>query len=134
MPEYPTSEPIEAILSSLGPALDLANVGILLLNGDLHVRFANRRVTELFGLPPALLTSRPTFRDLLDHVGASGLIAVQDEKLAEYLDQRDAAVRAKVQSRRRRFPYEMDGACCFAAAHAGGKGLNVYRYLARVAA
>jgi diguanylate cyclase (GGDEF)-like protein len=93
MPEYPTSEPIEAILSSLGPALDLANVGILLLNGDLHVRFANRRVTELFGLPPALLTSRPTFRDLLDHVGASGLIAVQDERLAEYLDQRDAAVR-----------------------------------------
>jgi diguanylate cyclase (GGDEF)-like protein len=93
MPEYPTSEPVEAVLRSLGQALDLTNVGILLLNDDFHVRFANRRVTELFGFSSALLASTPKFRDLLDHVGASGLFAVADERLAEYLDQRDGAVR-----------------------------------------
>ncbi len=93
MPEYPTSETVEAVLSSLGPALDLVNVGIVLLSSDLDVRFANRRYIELFELPSALLASQPKFRNLLDHVGASRGFAVADEILAQYLDQRDAAVR-----------------------------------------
>ena len=114
MPEYPTSEPVEAVLRSLGQALDLTNVGILLLNDDFHVRFANRRVTELFGFSSALLASTPKFRDLLDHVGASGLFAVADEN-SPNISTNGMGRSVKGPFRPPRLPYEMDGACCFAA-------------------
>jgi diguanylate cyclase (GGDEF)-like protein len=93
VPQYLISEPAEIILDSLGQALDLVNVGILLLNRDLRARFINRRQAELFGLPPALLASGPRFRDLLDHAGANGWFAVPEEGLTQYLNEREAAVR-----------------------------------------
>ena len=93
MPHYLISEPAEVILNSLGQALDLVNVGVLLLNRDLRVRFINRRQAELFDLPPELLSGGPRFRDLLDHVGAQGWFAVPEDELPEYLNEQEAVVR-----------------------------------------
>jgi diguanylate cyclase (GGDEF)-like protein len=87
------SEPAEATLDSLGRALNLVNVGIILLNHDLRVRFINRRQVEMFGLPPGLLAGGPRFRDLLDHAAAKGWFSVAEDELPEYLDYREAAVR-----------------------------------------
>jgi diguanylate cyclase (GGDEF)-like protein len=93
VPQLLIAEPAEVILNSLAQALDLVNVGILLLDHDLRARFVNRRQIELFGLPPALLVSGLRFRDLLDYAAAEGWFAVPEDELPEYLNQREAAVR-----------------------------------------
>jgi hypothetical protein len=94
MPQYLFSEPSDAILGALGDALDLVGVGILLLDRDLRVRFANRRRIEIFDNPPALFSTGPIYRSLLDRAADKSLLAVPASALAEFLDQREAAVRA----------------------------------------
>jgi len=94
MPQFLISEPAEAILSVLGDALDLVDVGILLLNRDMRARFINRRLEEMFHLPPTLMASGPAFRELLDHGAANVGFALPAYEQADYLNQRDAAVRA----------------------------------------
>jgi diguanylate cyclase (GGDEF)-like protein len=85
------SEPGMGILVE---ALNFMDVGILLLDANLRVRFFNRRQAELFGLPAALLASGPTFRDLLDYAAAHSTFAVPASELPEYLNQREVAIRA----------------------------------------
>ena len=64
MPHFLLAEPAEAVLGSLAGALDQVDIGIILLDRDMRVRFLNRRLIEIFGLPPAPLAAGPTFRDL----------------------------------------------------------------------
>jgi diguanylate cyclase (GGDEF)-like protein len=75
-------------------ALNFMDVAILLLDVNMRVRFFNRRHTELFGFPESLMSSRPNFRELLDHAAARSVFTVPEFGLAEYLDQREAAIRA----------------------------------------
>lgn len=94
MPQLHPPESAEAVLDSLAEALDQVEIGILLLDRTMHVRYINRRQIEIFDLPPALVAAGPTFRDLLDYVGSRSWLAVPAADLPDYLDQREAAVRA----------------------------------------
>jgi diguanylate cyclase (GGDEF)-like protein len=93
MPQFLVSEPAEAILATLGEALDLVDLGILLLNRDMRVRFVNRRYAEIWAGPWELLVAGATFRALLGHSAAKRLYDMPAAKLSAYLDAREAAVR-----------------------------------------
>jgi diguanylate cyclase (GGDEF)-like protein len=89
-----TAEPTETMLHTLADALDHVDIGIVLLNRDMRVRFINRRMTELFDYPAALLASGPHYRELLAFVAANAGLTVPPEQLADFIAQREAAVRA----------------------------------------
>jgi diguanylate cyclase (GGDEF)-like protein len=94
MPRYLISESAEATLSALCDALDRVDFGILLLNRDLRACFINHRFDEIWHIPPALLATGPTFRELLECVAAEGRYDLQPAGLPAYLDEREAEVRA----------------------------------------
>jgi diguanylate cyclase (GGDEF)-like protein len=94
MPHFLIVEPTETMLQTLADALHRVDIGIILLNRDMRARFINRRQTELFELSPALLATGPHFRDMLAYAAAKSWFAVPPEQLAEYVDQRVAAVLA----------------------------------------
>jgi len=94
MPQYLVSEPAEAILCALGDALDRVDFGIVLLNRDLRVWFINRRFGEMWNIASSLLTSGPTFRELIENVAACGWYDVPADDLPAFLDEEEAAVRA----------------------------------------
>ena len=94
MPQFLITESAETVLEFLTEALDQMDIGILVLDHEMRVRFLNRRQKELFELPPELLAARPTFRDLMEHVGRRSRIVIPASDVPRFLDERDAAVRA----------------------------------------
>jgi PAS domain-containing protein len=52
VPHFLISEPAEMILRVLGEALDLVNVGILLLDPDLRTRFINQHLQDMLNISP----------------------------------------------------------------------------------
>ncbi|HEX3992682.1 MAG TPA: diguanylate cyclase [Acetobacteraceae bacterium] len=94
MSQFLITEPLEATLAALADALDEADIGILLLDPDLRIRFCNRRLLAVFGLSTALLTRGITFREMLDLTMADSLIALPTDNLTAHHDEREAAVRA----------------------------------------
>lgn len=92
MPHFLIAEPTETMLRTLADALNLVDIGIMLLNRDMRVRFINHRQKELFDLPQALLDTGPHFRELLAYAGAKEWFAVPTELLPEFMAQREAAV------------------------------------------
>ena len=94
MQRFFITEPPEAMLSMLGDALDLIDVGIVLLNRDLRARFINRRFVDMWDVPPALLAGAPSFRDLLEHGAASDLFTIATAELPAHIDTLEAEVRA----------------------------------------
>jgi diguanylate cyclase (GGDEF)-like protein len=93
-PQFMIGEPADAVLTALAEALDQLDIGVILLDHDLRVRFINRRQIEILDLPPALLRTRTTFRDLLDRAASRLRFAVPSADLPRYLDDREAAVRS----------------------------------------
>jgi diguanylate cyclase (GGDEF)-like protein len=87
-------EPNETMLRTLTDALNCVDIGIILLNRDLRVRFINDRQIELFGLPPALLSGRPHFRDLVTFAALNGRIDIPSDEVDELIAERVEAVRA----------------------------------------
>jgi diguanylate cyclase (GGDEF)-like protein len=87
-------EPFETMLRTLTDALNLADIGIILLNRRMRVRFINHRQIELFGLPRSLLASGPHYRELLAFAGANQLFEVPSDQLTVFLTRREVAVRA----------------------------------------
>jgi diguanylate cyclase (GGDEF)-like protein len=94
MPHFLLIETAEASLESLAQALDQVDIGILVLDRDMRVRFLNHRQMELFDLRPSVLVAGATFRDLLDHTRAKSRLAVPAADLSAWHDAREAAVRA----------------------------------------
>jgi len=78
----------------LADALDLVDFGIVLLNRDLRARFINRRFLEMWDVPPELIATAPSFRDLLNNDAANEWYDVPANELPAYLDDREAQVRA----------------------------------------
>jgi diguanylate cyclase (GGDEF)-like protein len=70
------------------------DIGILLLDSDMSVRFLNRRQMEIYGLQSASLPVRPTLRDVLRHAASRSCLAMPAADLPSWLDQHEAAVRA----------------------------------------
>jgi diguanylate cyclase (GGDEF)-like protein len=88
------TEPAEVILTALAGALDQVDIGILLLDRDLRIRFCNRRQREIFGFPIELLTPGMTFREMLYQTRATSRITAPAEDLPADHDMREAEVRA----------------------------------------
>ncbi|HUB11909.1 MAG TPA: diguanylate cyclase [Acetobacteraceae bacterium] len=95
---FPTFEPVETVLASLADALDAIDVGIVLLNHDLHVQFINRRFAEIWAGPPELLVKDTSFRMLLEYTATNVQFSVPAAELPAYLNNREAAVRASAVS------------------------------------
>jgi diguanylate cyclase (GGDEF)-like protein len=94
MSQFLIAEPGEAALTALADALDQVDIGILLLDRDLRVRFFNRRQTELFAFPTPLFTPGMTFGELLHLTTANSRLAMPAEDLPAYHQQHEAEVRA----------------------------------------
>jgi diguanylate cyclase (GGDEF)-like protein len=94
MSQFLIAEPGEAALTALAEALDQIDIGILLLDRDLRIRFFNRRHMALFAIPTEFLTPGMTFRELLHLATADARIAVPAEDLPAYYEKREAEVRA----------------------------------------
>jgi diguanylate cyclase (GGDEF)-like protein len=94
MSQFLIAQPGEAALTALTDALDQIDIGILLLDRDLHIRFFNRRQMEIFALPTELLTPGMTFREMLHLIRANSRLAMPVEDLPAYLEAREAEVRA----------------------------------------
>ena len=80
MHHFLIAEPNETMLRMLTDALNCVDIGIILLNRDMRVRFINDRQIELFDLPPALLSTGPHFRDLVAFAAANGRIEMPSER------------------------------------------------------
>src|SRR5665213_2540872 len=65
MAQFLIAEPGESALTALADALDQVDIGILLLDRDLRIRFFNRRQMEIFAFPTELLTPGMTFGEML---------------------------------------------------------------------
>jgi diguanylate cyclase (GGDEF)-like protein len=87
VPHYLISESAEAILLTLGDALDLVDVGIVLLNQDLRVRFINRRAAEMLYIPPEMRACGPTYSEILDQGKAVGWFAAEPSDLPSHPDE-----------------------------------------------
>lgn len=94
MSQYLIAEPTQSMLRTLADALNFVDIGIILLNRDMRVRFINHCQQEMFGLPQALLANGPHYQDLLDFAADNGLYAVPAAELSDFLVQRAAAVHA----------------------------------------
>ena len=85
MPRFLTTEPAEALLATLGDALDLVDFGIVLLDRDMRVRFVNRRFVELSAVPEALLATGPDYREVLSRMADRDRYAVPPDELSTWL-------------------------------------------------
>ena len=94
MPYFFGGKPPEAILAHLIEALDLVNLGIVLLDRDMRVCFVNQRFAEQWPGPREMLTAGPGFRTILEFGAANVVYDIPDDALPAYLEEREAAVRA----------------------------------------
>ena len=94
MPYFYGAVSTEMLLANLVAALDVVDLGIVLLDQDLHVCFVNQRFAEMWsGAREALTTGLP-FRTLVELGADNVYYEVPPDEFAAYLDEREAAVRA----------------------------------------
>jgi diguanylate cyclase (GGDEF)-like protein len=94
MAHYPISESPQASLRILSDALDLVDVGIVLLDPVLKARFINRRLMEMLNVEPDTWSRGTTYRDLLNHAQDTGWFEVDPDDASASVDEREAAVRS----------------------------------------
>jgi diguanylate cyclase (GGDEF)-like protein len=94
MSQFLIAESAEAALTALAEALDQVDVGILLLDRDLRIRFFNRRQIEMFAFPADVLTPGMSFRDMLDLTTTNSRLALPAEGLPAWHARCEAEVRA----------------------------------------
>jgi diguanylate cyclase (GGDEF)-like protein len=92
MLDFMIAKPAGLTLRSLADALNVVDIGIVLLDRDLRARFVNRRMAEWFGYTRAFLATRPRYRELLTEADVA--LAVPAEQLAGFIAQREETVRA----------------------------------------
>jgi diguanylate cyclase (GGDEF)-like protein len=94
MPRYLPSEPVEAILRTLGGALDFVDCGLVLLNRAMRASFINRQFWAMWNLDLDALPAGPTFQALMDFAASHGSYRLANaDRPGSILDQ-EAMVRA----------------------------------------
>ena len=83
----------DTVLAELSTVIDAIDYGILLIDSDLVARMANRALRELWQLPPDVLSSSVSLRDLIESNRHNGLYDVAQEDWADYVEARVDAVR-----------------------------------------
>ncbi|MGH6769316.1 MAG: diguanylate cyclase [Xanthobacteraceae bacterium] len=81
-------------LKALRAALDQSEVGVVLLDSELHVQFMNRAYRRLWRLPNELAECKPAFVDLLYHARSLKAYAVPADQMDAYVARRTAIVQA----------------------------------------
>ena len=75
-------------------ALDTVNQGVILLDAQLNVRFANRAVRKLWGISAERLAQKPPFLDLVRDTRFRENYRVPDEAMDDFVASRMAIVRS----------------------------------------
>ena len=73
----------------LEATLERMQQGIMMINSQRVVEVCNRRAMELLDLPPALMTSRPTFAQVVAHQSQSGEFAQTEDDVLALLNSED---------------------------------------------
>jgi len=81
-------------LETLRGALDNVQQGVTILDPFLNVKFMNRAVRELWGIPDDQADQHPSYIELVSEVRLSGEFNVPPEQLSRYVAGRIAVVRA----------------------------------------
>jgi diguanylate cyclase (GGDEF)-like protein len=89
-----TAGTAETALSTLVAALNQMDIGILVLDRDLRIRFCNRRQMAIFGVLTEVPAPGMTYRELLDLGCTCARLAVPADNPAAWCERREAEVRA----------------------------------------
>jgi len=79
-------------LATLYAALNQVHHGVILFDRDMRAQFMNRAVRNMFNSPDALVESKPTYIELLQHASSSSTYAVARADLDKYIAHRLALV------------------------------------------
>jgi diguanylate cyclase (GGDEF)-like protein len=93
MPRLPTHESAGAADPDLADALEVLDIGLLLLDPALRARYFNRRFIEIFALPPEMLTRPPAYDEILAHCARSMWDYLPPKERADYIARRSEGVR-----------------------------------------
>ncbi len=88
-------------MAALAAAWDVVDIGIVLLDDELKVSAVNQSLMAMANPSPALLGSRPAFRDLVDQAVADDLYDMPPESLPVFLKALDKELRLGSGKRRR---------------------------------
>ena len=94
MPNVPLQAPADETARMFAESLDMVDVGLLRLDSQLRVCFANRRFMEIWSVPEELMQGEPTFGLILTVAGNVAWQSLPARVRAAYLQGREDAVRA----------------------------------------
>ena len=81
-------------LATLYAALDNIENGVMLLDGELRVQYANPALHSMFKSPPQFLDGKPLYAEMLEYARRSRAYAVSPEELKQYVAARLAWVKS----------------------------------------
>ena len=81
-------------LATLYAALDNIENGVMLLDGELRVQYANPALHAMFKSPPQFLDGKPLYAEMLEYARRSRAYAVSPEELKQYVAARLAWVKS----------------------------------------
>lgn len=79
-------------LATLYAALDNIENGVILLDHELRMQYANPALHTMFNSPPEFVNGKPLFAEMLEHARRSRAYAVSPEELRKYVSNRLAWV------------------------------------------
>jgi PAS domain S-box-containing protein len=83
----------DTALQLLQVALDSIGYGVLFMDADLRIRFANRAYREIWDMPEDFFRDHPTLWQDMEYTRGQGLYQVGDDEWQEYVAGRITAVR-----------------------------------------
>ena len=88
----PATRAVATELATLYAALDNIENGVILLDHELRMQYANPALHAMFNSPPEFVNGKPLFAEMLEHARRSRAYAVSPEELRKYVSQRLAWV------------------------------------------
>jgi diguanylate cyclase (GGDEF)-like protein len=94
MLDFLIAEPGETMLRTLADALNSVDIGIILLNPEMRVRFINDRQIDLLRVSSDLLATGPQYRELVAFAVSKAWFAAPLHQTADFIAQQEHAVLA----------------------------------------
>jgi PAS domain S-box-containing protein len=83
----------DTALELLQAALDSIAYGVLFMDADLRIRFANRAYREIWDMPEEFFKNQPSLRQDMEYTCDQGLYRLHDDEWKEYIEGRINAIR-----------------------------------------